>query len=50
VPIGGGISKTSQLGSQPIKMAFDAYYNAIRAEPSREQWQVEFTVTFLFPR
>jgi hypothetical protein len=50
VPIGGGISKTSQLGSQPVKFAFDTYYNAIRPEPSHEQWLVEFTVTFLFPR
>jgi hypothetical protein len=50
VPVGGRLSKTSQLGPQPVKLGFDTYYNAVRPQPSQEQWLVEFTVTLLFPR
>jgi hypothetical protein len=50
VPLGGGVSKTSRVGSQSVKLALDAYYNAIRPEPSHEQWLLELTVTFLFPK
>jgi hypothetical protein len=50
VPIGGGMSKTSGFGSQPVKLAFDVYYNAIRPDPGHQQWLLEFTVTFLFPK
>jgi hypothetical protein len=50
VPVGGGVSKTSHLGSQPVKLALDVYYNAIRPEPSHEQWLLQVTVTFLFPK
>jgi hypothetical protein len=48
VPIGGGIAKTFRAGSQPVKLAIDSYYNAIRAEASNETWLLQLTVTFLF--
>lgn len=49
VPVGGGISKTFRLGSQPIKLAVDIYDNVIRPEAHREQVLLQFTMTFLFP-
>jgi hypothetical protein len=49
VPVGGGVSKTFRFGSQPVKLAFDAYDNVIRPEAHREQVLLQFTVTFLFP-
>ncbi len=49
VPIGGGITKTLRAGNQPVKLAIDSYYNAIRPEASNETWLLQFTVTLLFP-
>lgn len=48
VPVGGGISKTFRLGDQPIKLALDAYYNAIRPTASQDPWQLQATLTFIF--
>lgn len=48
VPVGGGISKTFRLGSQPIKLAIDSYYNAIRPVAGNNTWLLQFTLTFLF--
>ena len=49
VPIGGGVAKTMRLGEQPVKLAVDAYYNAIRPEANHETWLLKTTLTFLFP-
>jgi len=40
LPVGGGFGKASQLGSQPIRLDLDAYYNAI--------WLVQVKLTFLY--
>ncbi len=48
VPIGGGIAKTFRAGNQPVKLAIDSYYNAIRPEASNETWLLQLTLTFLF--
>jgi hypothetical protein len=49
VPVGGGIAKTFRLGSQPVKLDVDSYYNAVRPQASNETWLLQFTITFLFP-
>jgi hypothetical protein len=49
VPIGGGFGKVIHLGDQPIKLAVDAYYNAVRPKAGSETTVVQFTLTFLFP-
>jgi hypothetical protein len=48
VPVGGGLSKTFRLGEQPIKLAFDAYYNAIRPDAGKDTWLLQATLTFIF--
>jgi hypothetical protein len=48
VPVGGGLSKVIQVGSQRLKLAVDAYYNAIRPMAGFETWTLQFTLTFLF--
>ena len=37
VPVGGGFAKAARLGEQPIKLDFDAYYNAIRPKAANER-------------
>ncbi|MGE5201054.1 MAG: transporter [Acidobacteriota bacterium] len=49
VPIGGGLSKVIRFGDQPVKLAVDAYYNAIREKSSNDTAVLQFTLTFLFP-
>jgi hypothetical protein len=48
VPVGGGIAKTFRLGGQPLKLAVDSYYNAVRPQASNETWLLQITLTFLF--
>jgi hypothetical protein len=49
VPVGGGIAKTFRLGGQPVKLAVDSYYNAVRPQAGNETWLLQLTLTFLFP-
>jgi hypothetical protein len=48
VPVGGGLSKTIAVSGQPLKIALDAYYNAVRPKADEETWLLQFTVTLLF--
>jgi hypothetical protein len=48
LPVGGGISKTFRLGKLPIRVAFDSYYNAIRADAGNQTWLAEVTMTMVF--
>jgi len=48
VPVGGGFSKVIRLGEQPIKLGFDAYYNAIRPTAGNDTWLLQATMTFIF--
>jgi hypothetical protein len=50
VPAGGGFGKVVRLGTQPIKLELDAYYNAIRPKASNETWLLQATLTLPFPR
>jgi hypothetical protein len=49
VPVGGGISRLFRIGMQPVKLAVDGYYNAIRAQASQDNWTLQVTLTFVFP-
>jgi hypothetical protein len=48
VPVGGGLSKTFRLGEQPLKLALEAYYNAIRPNAGNDTWLLQATLTFIF--
>jgi hypothetical protein len=50
VPLGGGLSKTFRIDDQPVKLAFDSYYNAIRPVAGQQTWLTQVTLTFLFPK
>ena len=49
VPVGGGVAKLLHVGEQPVKLAIDAYYNAIRKKAGNDTWVTQLTLTFLFP-
>lgn len=49
VPVGGGVSKTIRIGSQPVKFEIDSYYNAVRAQAGNDTWLLQFTVKLMFP-
>ena len=49
VPVGGGFSKTFQLGEQAVRAEVDGYYNAIRPQADNETWLLQVTLTFVFP-
>jgi hypothetical protein len=48
VPIGAGISKAFRLGGQPMKLAVDGYYNAVRSQAGNDTWTLQVTLTLLF--
>jgi len=50
VPVGGGFSKVVRLGDQPLKLALDGYYNAVRPEAGKDTWLLQFTMTLQFPK
>jgi hypothetical protein len=50
VPIGGGPGKAFELGDLPLKLDFDAYYNAIRPKAANDTWLLQVTLTLLFPK
>jgi len=37
------------LGEQPLKLALDAYYNAVRPNAGNDTWLLQATLTFIFP-
>lgn len=49
IPLGGGAGKIFSLGSQPMNVRAEAYYNAVRPSAAPE-WTIGFTVQFLFPK
>jgi hypothetical protein len=50
VPVGGGFSKVVRVGDQPLKLALDGYYNAVRPKAGNDTWLMQFTVTLQFPK
>jgi hypothetical protein len=49
LPLGGGISKITLIGQQPINLSFQYYHNAISPASSGAD-QVRMVVSFLFPK
>lgn len=51
VPFDGGIGRIMKLGSQPVNVGVQAYYNAKRPDtvPS-PTWQLKFQIAFLYPK
>jgi hypothetical protein len=49
VPFGGGVGRVFKIGKQPVKMSGSIYYNAIRPDDASD-WDLQFTITFLFPK
>jgi len=38
-----------RVGEQSVKLAIDAYYNAIKKKGGNDTWVTQLTLTFLFP-
>lgn len=49
VPIGGGLGRLFAIGSQPINLKGQAFYNAVRAKNAPD-WALKFTIQLLFPK
>ncbi|MFO1477339.1 MAG: neuromedin U [Verrucomicrobiota bacterium] len=48
VPLGGGISRTFKIARQSLSLSGSVYYNVVRPQ-FQEHWQLELTLSFLFP-
>jgi hypothetical protein len=42
--------KAFTLGDLPLKLDFDAYYNAIRPKADQDTWLLQVTLTLVFPK
>ena len=49
IPIGGGIGKILKIGNQNVNTALRAYYN-VESPDSGSDWQLQFSMVFLFPK
>ena len=49
IPVGGGIGRIFQIGSQPINASLQAYYNVVTPDDVGANWQLRAQWTFLFP-
>ncbi len=49
LPLGGGVNKLVKIGKQPIQASLRSYYNVVKPEFGPD-WQLQFTMTFLFPK
>ncbi len=47
IPIGGGIGKVFRVGKQPVNASLRAYHN-IESPRSGSDWQLQFSIQFLF--
>lgn len=48
VPLGGGVSKTTRLGSMPFKLALEAQYYLASPDSFGPQWLLTFSMTPVF--
>ena len=49
VPLGGGVGKLFKIGNQAMNAKTEAYYNVEKPDNAPD-WQLGFTVQFLFPK
>jgi hypothetical protein len=48
LPVGGGVGRVFNIGSQPVNMSLQAYDNVITPDGGAD-WQLRFQVQLLFP-
>ena len=49
IPLGGGFGKLHKFGNQPVNLRLESYYN-VRKPTGAADWNLRFTVQFLFPK
>ncbi len=49
IPLGGGVGKMFEIGSQKMNTKIEAYYNVEKPEGAPD-WTMSWTLQFLFPR
>jgi hypothetical protein len=49
VPLGVGFGKLFKIGSQPVNVNVQPYYNVVRPRGAAD-WQLKFTIQLLFPK
>jgi len=50
VPLGGALGKAFKIGSQPMSIKYESYYNVIRPGDHASIWGAQLTLTLLFGR
>jgi hypothetical protein len=50
VPVGAGIGKAFKIGTLPMTIKAEAYYNVVRPGDNGPVWAAQLTLTFLFGR
>jgi len=50
VPFGGGVGRVFKIGKQPVKMSAAVYYNVVAPDDYDDVWNLQFALTFLFPK
>ena len=48
IPLGGGIGRIMRIGSQPVNMQLQGFYNVVRPDAVGE-WTIRFQIQLLFP-
>ena len=49
IPIGGGFGRVFKIGKQPINASVRAYHN-LESPRNGSDWQLQFQISFLFPK
>jgi hypothetical protein len=50
VPIGGGGGKAFHIAGQGVQVSVNGYYNAVRPQAAHDNWTMQVTLTFVFPK
>jgi hypothetical protein len=51
VPLGGGLGQIFKLfGKQAVSATLQAYYNVVHPQDLGPEWQIRFSLAFLFPK
>ena len=50
VPVGAGVGKIFRIGEQPMNTMLESYYNVETPDNFGADWQLRFSLQFLFPK
>ncbi len=50
IPVGGGIGRVFNIGSQPVNGQFQAFSNVVTPDNGGANWQLRAQLAFLFPK